>query len=85
MFIATTRTTDTATFFTKPAQPELGSNGKWSAAFENFVQRGGDTYMSSSCTSAPLFDTAADAEEAGQRAIVTLNSTGKFPNMCEKF
>ena len=74
-----------ATFSTKTAQPEQGSNGKWSAAFENFVTRGEDTYMSSSCTSAPLFDTAADAEEAGKRALTVLEATGKFPNMCEKF
>jgi len=72
-----------ATFSTKQAQPELGRNGKWSAAFENFVTRDGETYMSSSCTSAPLFDTAPDAEEAGKRALATLDATGKFPNMCE--
>ncbi len=74
-----------ATFSTKTAQPEQGHNGKWSAAFENYVTRGEDTYMSSSCTSAALFDTAADAEEAGKRALATLEATGKFPNMCEKF
>jgi hypothetical protein len=74
-----------ATFSTKLAQPELGRNGKWSAAFENWVERGGDKYMASSCTSAPVFDTAADAEEGGKRAMVALEATGKFPNMCEKF
>ena len=74
-----------ATFSTKQAQPELGRNGKWSAAFENFVTRDGETYMSSSCTSAPVFDTAADAEEGGKRALRVLVATGKFPNMCEVF
>ena len=74
-----------ATFSTKQAAPELERNGKWSAAFENWVTRGDDTYMSSSCTSAALFDTAADAEEAGKRAVAILKATGKFPNMCEKF
>lgn len=72
-----------ATFSTKLAQPELGSNGKWSASFENWVTRGDETYMSSSCTSAPLFDTAPDAEEAGKRALAKLEATGKYPNMCE--
>lgn len=74
-----------ATYSTKQAAPELGRNGKWSAVFENWVELNGGTYMSSACTSAPLFDTAADAEEAGKRALVTLEAMGKFPNMCEKF
>jgi hypothetical protein len=74
-----------ATFSTKQAQPEVGRNGKWSAAFENWVERGSDKYMSSSCTSAPVFDTAADAEEGGKRALAILEATGKFPNMCEVF
>lgn len=73
------------TLHTKQAQPEQGSNGKWSAAFENFVTRDGETYLGSSCTSAPVFDTAADAEEGGKRALAVLESTGKFPNMCEVF
>lgn len=29
-----------ATFSTKLAQPELERNGKWAAAFENWVTRG---------------------------------------------
>ena len=74
-----------ATFSTKQAQPELGSNGKWRAAFENFVTRDGETYLSSSCTSAPVFDTPADADEGGKRALKLLEETGKFPNMCELF
>lgn len=71
-----------AQFSTKLAQPELGHGGKWCAAFENWVTRGDATYMSSSCTSAPLYDTAPDAEEAGKRALAMLAATGKFPNMC---
>lgn len=74
-----------AVFSTKQTQPELGRNSKWSAAFENYVTRDGATYMSSSCTSAPVFDTAADAEEGGKRALAMLEATGKFPNMCEVF
>jgi len=74
-----------ATFSTKTAAPEVSTTGKWAAAFENWVERGNDKYMSSSCTSAPLFDTATDAEEAGKRALTTLEATGKFPNMCEKW
>ena len=74
-----------AVFSTKQAQPEQGRNGKWAAAFENWVQRGDDKYMSSRCTSAPVFDTAADAEEGGKRALAMLEATGKFPNLCEVF
>jgi len=74
-----------ATFSTKVSQPEQGSNGKWAAAFENWVQRGSDRFMSSRCTSSPVFDTAADAEEGSKRALTVLEATGKFPNMCEVF
>lgn len=77
--------TEFATYSTKLAQPVQEKSGKWRAAFENWVERGGEKYMSSSCASAPLFDTAADAEEASKRALATLEATGKFPNMCEKF
>jgi len=74
-----------AQFTTKQAAPILEYNGKWSAAFETWVTRGDDTYLSSECSSAPLFDTAADADEAGKRAVAKLEATGRFPNMCEKF
>jgi hypothetical protein len=71
---------------TKQAQPQLSLHtGKWCAQFENFMTVQGETFMSSSCTSGAVFDTAADAEEGGKRALATLEATGKFPNMCEKF
>ena len=72
-----------ATFSTKLAQPVLGRNGKWCAAFENFITRGDETFMSSSCTSAPLWFDAAAAKLAAERAVVVLEQTGKLPNMCE--
>lgn len=74
-----------AVFSTTAAQPELGSNGKWAAAFNNWVERGADKYLSSTCASAHVFDTAADADEGGKRAIAYLERTGRFPNMCDKF
>jgi hypothetical protein len=71
---------------TKLAQPQLSLHtGKWCAQFENFITTGDETFMSSSCTSGAVFDTAADAEEGGKRALALLEETGKFPNMCEKF
>jgi hypothetical protein len=74
-----------AIFGTKQSAPEYANNGKWRAAFENYVTRDGETYMSSTVTSAPVFDTPADADEGGKRALAVLEATGKFPNMCEKF
>jgi hypothetical protein len=73
------------TFTTKLAAPEVETNGKWRAAFENYVTRDGETYLHSTCSSALVFDTAADAEEGGKRALLVLEATGAFPNMCEKF
>lgn len=67
----------------KLAQPEQAPSGKWRAAFESWATYNGEEYLSSSCTSAALFDTAPDAEEAGKRALATLEATGKYPNMCE--
>ena len=74
-----------ARFTTRTAQPKLGHNGLWSAAFENWVTRGDESYMSSSCTSPPLFDTPADADAAAQRALRHVVAVGRLPNMCEKF
>ena len=77
----------TATFSTKLAAPVdyMNTHGKWAAAFETWMNRDGQTHKMASCVSAAMFDTAADAEEAGKRALVVLEATGKFPNMCEKF
>lgn len=74
----------TATFTTQLARP-VQRGGKWAAAFKNFVTRGEETYLSSECESAPLFDTEMDAWDAGERAIKELDATGKFPNLCAPF
>ncbi len=67
--------------------PEYSKHAnKWSAAFETWATPDvGDDYMVASCTSGALFDTAAEAYEAGGRALDALQETGKFPNMCEVF
>jgi hypothetical protein len=72
-------------FTTKQAAPEQSKSGKWCAAFETWVTRNGETYLMMTGSSAPVFDTAADAEEGGKRAIKVLEETGVYPNMCEKF
>lgn len=71
---------------TKLAAPEQYEHtGKWSARFDNWSSRDGETYLISTVTSGAFFDTAADAEEAGKRAMRVLEETGRYPNMCEKF
>lgn len=72
-----------ATFTTRVAQPQQAPNGRWCAAFENWVTHRGESYMSSSCTSAPLWFDADAARLAGERALKVLETTGRFPNMCE--
>lgn len=59
--------------------------GKWSAAFETWRGIPGDEYKVTSCTSASLFATEADADTAAGRALDVLQTTDKFPNMCELF
>lgn len=58
-------------------------SSKWRMAFETWRGIPGDEYMVTSCTSAPLFDSEDAAYAAGDRALDTLQATGKFPNMCE--
>lgn len=60
-------------------------NSKWSAAFETWRGVPGDEYMVTSCTSGALFATEDDAYAAADRALDTLQATGKYPNMCEPF
>jgi hypothetical protein len=72
-------------FVTKLAEPEQSKCGKWCAAFETWMDRNGELHKMMSGSSAPVFDTAADAEEGGKRAIKILEETGAYPNMCEKF
>ena len=66
-----------------PVQSEI--NGKWCSAFENwrtFLDPSED-YMASSVVSAAVWPTEEAAEEASIRALQTLETTGKYPNMCE--
>lgn len=42
-------------------------------------------YIAYSASSAKVFETEAEALEAGKRALKALAETGKYPNMCEKF
>lgn len=74
------------TFITKQAAPELASTGKWRAAFETYmVREDGEEHLMMTGASAPVFDTATDADEGGKRAIKILEETGKYPNLCEVF
>jgi len=71
------------TIVTKPEQSK--HNGKWAATFENWNTCGGEEYLASSVSSPPLFETEQLAFEAAGRALVVLEETGRYPNMCEAF
>lgn len=63
----------------------LEKNGKYSVDFDSFKTHNGAEYLAMSCTSGAVFDTESEAREGQARAISILESTGMFPNMCEKF
>lgn len=68
---------------TQVTHAEQKSNGKWSVHFDIMRVTSTETYRSASCESAAVFTTEVDALEGGLRAVVVLNETGAFPNMCE--
>ena len=76
-----------AQLITKHVEPvQSEHSGKWAAAFENWrVVSEDDSYMASSVLSAAVFDSKEAAQEAGERALQTLEATDKYPNMCEPF
>lgn len=67
------------------AAQQYEHTGKWSARFDNWSSRDGESYLISTVTSGAFFDTAKEADEAGLRAMHCLQETGRYPNMCEKF
>ena len=73
---------------TEVTLPEQSKHtGKWAISFANYLKRseGDSEFLSSTCTSAFVFDTEDEAYEGGNRAMAVLEATGQFPNMCEKF
>lgn len=60
-------------------------NGKWSATFVTYNGNPGHEYVANDCTSAPVFNTEDEAREGATRALNMLETTGRFPNMCEVF
>ena len=73
-----------AKLITKQVDSVQAASGKWCAAFENWrVLSETDSYMASSVLSGAVFDDKDAAQEAGKRALQTLEETGKYPNMCE--
>ena len=58
---------------------------KWCVNMKTWRGEPGNEHMVYSVTSGALFDTEAEAAAAGDRAMDTLQSTGKYPNMCEQF
>lgn len=70
---------------------ELGSAAlntsvnKWAATFVVHNGVPGDEYVSSIIETAAIFESETDALAGGERAMVCLAATGRFPNMCEAF
>lgn len=71
---------------TEIAQPILSAHtGKWRAVLVTFMGTPGSEHLASSIESAPVFATEEDAYAGSNRALDVLETTGKFPNMCEAF
>jgi hypothetical protein len=59
--------------------------GKWSVSFITWMGNPGYEYVAGETCSASVFELEAEALAAGGRALAMLESTGKYPNMCEAF
>lgn len=64
---------------------QLGKNGKYAVKFVTFNGAPGSEYVMSECTSAPVFANEDEALAGQQRALDMLETSGRFPNMCEVF
>jgi len=62
-------------------------NGKWAAVIDSYATRpnGEVSHKSSRITSAAIFESEVAAIEGADRALVHLEATGEFPNLCEPF
>jgi hypothetical protein len=63
----------------------LESNGKWSVTFKSYKGVPGDEYVCSEVASGAVFTTEDEAYAGATRAMDLLETTGRYPNMCEKF
>jgi hypothetical protein len=59
--------------------------GKWAASFVTYRGTPGNEYIANECTSAYVFETEDEAYLGGIRALTVLETTDRWPNMCEKF
>ncbi len=60
--------------------------GKFACVFENVrILPNGETYVAAEITSGYVFPTAAAARCGALRAIEAVETTERFPNMCEAF
>jgi hypothetical protein len=57
----------------------------WAAFFENWMGPVGKEYLGSTVESAAIWPDEDAAYDAARRALVTLEETGKYPNMCERW
>lgn len=61
------------------------SNGKWFVKFVSYKGISGSEYVCSNVESGAVFETENEAYAGGTRALITLDATGRYPNMCEQF
>jgi hypothetical protein len=67
------------------AKTSKDTPGKYTVEMEVLGMSGDREVPFFGAESAAVFFSVSDAEEAGWRAVQIFNSTGKFPNMCERF
>lgn len=70
---------------TEVAASTQAANGKWRSCFSTFMGTPGQEILANTTSSPPIWDTEDEAYERAGFALQTLESTGLFPNMCERW
>lgn len=63
--------------------PVQSKNGMWAATFENWVGPVGREYLGSAVESGAVFPSEDEALCGARRALEVLETTGRYPNMCQ--
>ena len=71
----------TRTVQTTPVQSKF--NGKWGCTFRMIASHAGVEYTAGELETAALWFDPVAAQVAGRRALEVLETTGKWPNLCE--
>lgn len=68
---------------TQVGKPVQSKNGMWAATFENWIGPVGREFLGSQVESGAVFPSEDEALDGARRALAVLESTGKYPNMCQ--